>query len=94
MKQILKEIRYSTHAKNWIKENETGRKCFQAMRKKEQEQLIEQVGAKSRSMTPFNPVTIKESPKEKPLCKPEQWQLVFSVETFLSLTGGYKAQIG
>ncbi|MBZ5667101.1 MAG: ketol-acid reductoisomerase [Acidobacteriia bacterium] len=60
MKQMLKEIQDGTYARNWIKENETGRKWFQATREKEQEQLIEQVGAKLRSMMPFlNPVNIK-----------------------------------
>jgi ketol-acid reductoisomerase len=61
MKQMLKEIQNGTYAKNWIRENETGRRWFQATRQKEQEQLIEQVGAKLRSMMPFlDPVTIKE----------------------------------
>ena len=58
MKQMLKEIQNGTYARNWINENETGGKWFQATREKEQEQLIEQVGAKLRSMMPFlNPVT-------------------------------------
>jgi ketol-acid reductoisomerase len=61
MKQMLKEIQNGTYAKNWIQENETGRRWFQATRQKEQEQLIEQVGAILRSMMPFlDPVTIKE----------------------------------
>jgi ketol-acid reductoisomerase len=67
IKQMLKEIKDGTYAKNWVQENETGRKWFQVTREKEQELLIEQVGAKLRSMMPFlDPVTIKGSCSEKP----------------------------
>jgi ketol-acid reductoisomerase len=61
MKQMLREIQNGTYAKNWITENRTGRKWFQAAREREQEQLIEQVGVKLRSMMPFlNPVNTKD----------------------------------
>src|SRR4029077_16764909 len=67
MNEMLKEIKDGTYAKKWIKENETGRKWFQATREKEQEQLIEQVGAELRSMMPFlDPVTTKDPRSEKP----------------------------
>jgi ketol-acid reductoisomerase len=61
MKQMLKEIQNGTYAQDWIKENQTGRKWFQATREKEQGQLIEQVGAKLRSMMLFlDPVNSKD----------------------------------
>lgn len=59
MKQMLKEIQDGTYAKNWIKENETGRPWFKKMRQQEQQQLIEQVGADLRSRMPFlDPVNV------------------------------------
>jgi len=61
MKALLKEVQDGTFAKNWIKENETGRPSFKAIRKKEQDQVLEDVGAELRSHMPFlNPVTIKQ----------------------------------
>ena len=60
MGKILAEIRSGTFAKNWIHENETGRKWFEEQRTKESDLLLESVGAKLRSMMPFlDPVTIK-----------------------------------
>jgi ketol-acid reductoisomerase len=66
MKKILEEIRNGTYARNWIQENEKGRPWFEAKRAKEQEHLIERVGAELRAMMPFlDPVTVK--PGEGPL---------------------------
>jgi ketol-acid reductoisomerase len=60
MKRILKEIQDGTYARTWIKENEDGRPQFNATRRAEQGQLLEEVGAKLRAMMPFlNPVTHK-----------------------------------
>ena len=60
MGKILGDIRNGTFAKNWIHENETGRKWFEEQRTKEGDLLLESVGAKLRSMMPFlDPVTIK-----------------------------------
>jgi ketol-acid reductoisomerase len=60
MGKILADIRAGTFAKNWIHENETGRKWFEEQRTKESDLLLESVGAKLRSMMPFlDPVTIK-----------------------------------
>ncbi len=60
MGKILADIRNGTFAKNWIHENETGRKWFEEQRTKESDLLLESVGAKLRSMMPFlDPVTIK-----------------------------------
>ena len=59
MKKILKEIQNGTFATNWIKENETGRKQFDAMRSKEAAHSIEEVGSKLRAAMPFlDPVTV------------------------------------
>jgi len=61
MKQILKEIQDGTYARNWIKENETGRPWFKKVREQEQQQLLEEVGAELRSHMPFlDPVNIKQ----------------------------------
>ncbi len=60
MKKLLKEIQDGSFAKNWIAENEKGRPTFNATRAKEQDSLLEKVGAKLRAMMPFlNPVNIK-----------------------------------
>jgi ketol-acid reductoisomerase len=53
MGKILKEIQDGTFAKNWIAENETGRKAFSAMRAKERDLTVEKVGEKLRAMMPF-----------------------------------------
>ena len=60
MRQILAEIQDGTFAKRWVEENKKGRPEFNAKRRAEQEQTIEKVGAKLRSMMPFvDPVEIK-----------------------------------
>jgi ketol-acid reductoisomerase len=60
MKRMLKEIQDGSFARTWIAENENGRPKFKAMRSKEQDLLIEQVGAKLRDMMPFlNPVKLR-----------------------------------
>jgi ketol-acid reductoisomerase len=64
MRQLLREIKDGTFAKNWIKENETGREWFEATREKEQQQQIEKVGEELRAMMTFlDPVTIKQTSK-------------------------------
>ena len=61
MKKILAEIQDGSFAKRWIEENRKGRPEFDAKRRTEQEQPIENVGAKLRSMMPFvDPVEIKQ----------------------------------
>jgi ketol-acid reductoisomerase len=60
MSQMLKDIQDGTYAAGWIEENRQGRPWFNEQRRKEQEQLIERVGADLRKMMPFiQPVTIK-----------------------------------
>ena len=60
MKKMLSEIQDGTYAKKWIEENEKGRPWFNEVRRREQEQPIEKVGAELRAMMPFlNPVTVR-----------------------------------
>jgi ketol-acid reductoisomerase len=59
MKKILTEIQDGTFAKNWIRENETGRKQFNQMRSDDAVHSIEEVGSKLRAAMPFlDPVTV------------------------------------
>lgn len=50
MKQVLGEVQDGTFARNWILENQSNRAGFNAVRRIEQNHLIEQVGKKLRSM--------------------------------------------
>ena len=60
MRRILAEIQDGTYARKWIAENEAGRPEFNAIRKREQDQLLETLGARLRAMMPFiQPVNIK-----------------------------------
>ena len=60
MSELLKDIQDGTYAHKWIEENEKGRPWFNAQRQRDQEHLIEKVGADLRQMMPFiNPVTVK-----------------------------------
>src|SRR5271156_4658353 len=60
MRRILAEIRNGTYAKKWIAENAAGRPWFNAERGREQEQQLEQVGARLRALMPFlDPVTVR-----------------------------------
>ena len=53
MKELLKEIQDGSFAKEWILENQAGRPHFNALRRQEQEHLIEEFGEKLRSMMPW-----------------------------------------
>ena len=53
MKEVLTDIQDGTFAKDWIKENETGRPRYTAYKKAGAEHQIEQVGEKLREMMPF-----------------------------------------
>jgi ketol-acid reductoisomerase len=53
MKKILGEIQSGQFAKEWIEENQTGRKKFLAMREVDKDHRIEVVGRKLRAMMPF-----------------------------------------
>ena len=62
MREILKEIQDGRFARRWIKENQEGRPNFNAMRTRDEDHLIEQVGAELRGMMPFmDPKTVKPS---------------------------------
>ncbi|MGE3957646.1 MAG: ketol-acid reductoisomerase [Vicinamibacterales bacterium] len=61
MKNILEDIRSGKWAAEWVQENATGRKTFEARRKAERSHQIEKVGAQLRGMMPFlKPVTITD----------------------------------
>jgi ketol-acid reductoisomerase len=60
MRQILDDIQDGSYAQQWIEENKNGRPWFNETRRKEQDQLLEKVGAELRELMPFiDPVTIK-----------------------------------
>jgi ketol-acid reductoisomerase len=50
MKKILDEIQTGTFAKEWILENRAGRPTFNALAKRDDNHLLEQVGKELRSM--------------------------------------------
>lgn len=53
MEDILAEIQDGSFAKEWILENMTGRPVFNAIKRMEEEHLIEVVGAELRAMMPW-----------------------------------------
>ncbi len=53
MKKILKEIQSGEFAKEWLRENETGRKDFDKLMKRDAEHLVEVVGRNLRQMMPW-----------------------------------------
>jgi len=53
MVEILAEIQDGSFAKEWILENQAGRPVFNALRRMEAEELIEEVGAELRQMMPW-----------------------------------------
>jgi ketol-acid reductoisomerase len=66
MKTMLDDIRSGEYARGWIAENAAGRPTFNKTRDAEQNQLIEQVGARLRKLMPFlKPVTVKQDTGKK-----------------------------
>src|SRR5579859_6431118 len=60
MRGVLKDIQNGTFAARWIQENQAGRPSFLAMRRKNAQHQIEQVGEELRAMMPWlNPVQVK-----------------------------------
>ncbi len=57
MADILAEIQDGSFAKEWILENQAGRPVYNALKRMESEELIEEVGAELRQMMPW----LKES---------------------------------
>jgi ketol-acid reductoisomerase len=53
MRMILDEIQDGSFAREWLLENQVGRPVFNAMRKRDAEHQIEEVGAELRSMMPW-----------------------------------------
>ncbi len=53
MEQILAEIQDGTFAREWILENQAGRPVYNALKRRESEHLIEEVGANLREMMPW-----------------------------------------
>jgi ketol-acid reductoisomerase len=53
MKSILDDIQSGRFASEWMQENAAGQPSFKAMRRREAEHPIEQVGAKLREMMPW-----------------------------------------
>jgi len=53
MKKILEEIQSGQFAKEWILENQAGRPVLNALRRREREHMIEEVGKKLRAMMPW-----------------------------------------
>ena len=70
MRKLLAEIQDGTFAKNWLKENATGREWFEQQRRDEARHLIERTGEPLRAAMPFlDPVTVKDGTVE-PAAKP------------------------
>jgi ketol-acid reductoisomerase len=66
MKKILDDIRSGEYARGWIAENAAGRPWFTDVRRTEQDQLIERVGADLRALMPFlKPVTVRQDTTQK-----------------------------
>ena len=62
MKQLLTDIQDGTFAKNWINENNTGRKWFEAKRAEESKHSIEAVGEPLRASMQFlDSVIVKDN---------------------------------
>jgi len=53
MEQILAEIQDGTFAKEWILENQAGRPVYNALKRTDEEHLIEEVGRELRQMMPW-----------------------------------------
>lgn len=53
MRKILEEIQTGEFAKEWIEENQTGRKNYEKLRQEMNDHPVEKVGKKLRDMMPF-----------------------------------------
>ncbi|MFM2130451.1 MAG: ketol-acid reductoisomerase, partial [Pseudomonadota bacterium] len=53
MKEVLADIQSGRFAKEWVLENRAGQASFKAMRRREAEHQIEEVGGKLRAMMPW-----------------------------------------
>jgi ketol-acid reductoisomerase len=66
MKEILARIQDGSFAREWIAENRSGGKKFAALREKERQHKIEEVGAQLRSMMSWLPQEGKKAKAESP----------------------------
>jgi ketol-acid reductoisomerase len=67
MRRILQDIQNGEYARGWIAENAAGRPWFNAQRKAERSQQIEQIGVELRKLMPFlKPVSIEDDTKKQP----------------------------
>jgi ketol-acid reductoisomerase len=53
MAEILTEVQDGSFAKEWILENQVSRPVYNASKRMENEELIEEVGAELRQMMPW-----------------------------------------
>ena len=53
MQKILAEVQDGSFAKEWILENQAGRPVYNALKRKDEEHLIEIVGRELRQMMPW-----------------------------------------
>jgi len=53
MEQILREVQDGTFAREWILENQAGCPSFNALRRRDREHLVEQVGRELRALMPW-----------------------------------------
>jgi len=53
MSQILAEVQDGSFAKEWILENQAGRPVYNALKRMDEEHLIEEVGEELRQMMPW-----------------------------------------
>jgi ketol-acid reductoisomerase len=60
MSELLSDIQDGTYAEKWIAENRKGRPWFNKERMRNQEHMLEKVGAELRQMMPFvDPINVK-----------------------------------
>ncbi len=53
MREVLKDIQSGRFTKDWVLENAAGQASFKAMRRRESEHQIEEVGERLRGMMPW-----------------------------------------
>jgi len=71
MREVLAEIQDGSFAARWIRENETGRVEFEALRARDRDHRIEQVGAALRAQMPFlDPVVVEAGQAQAAASRP------------------------
>jgi ketol-acid reductoisomerase len=72
MRKILKEIQSGAFAKEWLAEHRGGGASFAAMRKRDANHQIEQVGAQLRAMMPWSEEGKAKAAAAKPAPEPRK----------------------